>query len=237
MNTSSQTQVLNSPQLLHSVFAYFSIQEVTYYTRVSKKWQEASKKYFQFLKSFTVNTAEDIEIYLSIVDSLAIQEFSFISSNISEVLSLLQFVKPTVQTLSFLYDNDNQEELSMVLKNLSHTFPSVRTFKYMGKGLNEIDVLSFKNFLHLKELYILGDCYFEGKYLPLLNPLETLVIHSHFVKYSFVEELLKASKPILKNITLDLEDYEEEEITRLIEILRECKLSGLDLKYCNDFNP
>jgi len=56
------------------------------------------------------------------------------------------------------------------------------------------------------------------------------------VKYSFVEELLKASKPILKNITLDLEDYEEEEITRLIEILRECKLSGLDLKYCNYFN-
>jgi len=230
--------VLSSPQLLHSIFAFFSIQEVTYYTRVSKKWQEAAKKYFQFLKSFTVNTAEDIEIYLSIVNSLAIQEFSFISSNyidISEVLSLLKLTKPTVQTLSFLYDNDNPEDLSLVLKSLPQAFPSVKTFKYMRRELNEIDVLSFKGFQHLKELYILGDCYFEGKYLSLLNPLETLVIHSHFVKYSFLEELLKASQPILKNITLDLEDYEEEEITKLILILQECGLSSLDLKYCNYF--
>jgi len=230
----SPMQVMTQNELYY-IFEFLCFKDIANCSQVSKHWKKISEKYFKLLRSFTIQKTFDIDAFLALIPLLQIQELRFqtLINNPTEIMPLLQKVMPTVKLLEINFNIEEPQLISFLLTKIAQTFPSVESFKYFGKMINEENLLIFNKFLSLRELYLLEDCYFEGRCFNSLRPLEVLVIHSHFVRFQNIQGFLRTCKS-LKKITLDLEEYEEKEISDLVEILKDYKLVSIDLKYCNN---
>ena len=140
---------------------------------------------------------------------------------------------PTIKSLQINYAVEEPHIMSKIFWSIPNAYSNLRSFRYFGKTISEEDIEALKHLEHLREFYLLEDCYIEGRHFCDLHSLEVLVIHSHLIRFKYLEELLRRSIKILRKLTLDLEEYDDNDLNRLFAIIREGSLTGIDLKYCN----